>query len=213
MADLEAMIRQMSNENTAKTFAFNSSEAQKARNFEEQMSNTSHQREVADLKRAGINPVLSANGGASSYSASSASGSADTSSVGALAQIYQTKLNNDNARKIAEQQNKVNLQIAREQMSNQYSIERLGMQNAKNIAKINAAASNYASNNSYAASRYASDRNYSSSVYNTNVSSSTARKNTKTSLKNTKTGSIWTALNKAKKVLNNWSKTAKSKGD
>lgn len=61
---------------------FNSSEAQKNRDWQEYMSNTAYQRAVADMKLAGINPALglSAASSGSGSTASSGSGSSGSGS-------------------------------------------------------------------------------------------------------------------------------------
>lgn len=62
--------------------AFNAAEAEKQRNWEADMANTAHQREVADLQNAGLNPVLSAGGnGAATPSGSSASSAGTPSTM------------------------------------------------------------------------------------------------------------------------------------
>lgn len=81
---------------------FNASEADKNRQWQEAMSNSAHQREVDDLIKAGLNPILSVNSGASvgngatasqSSSPSGAKGETDMSAAQALASYATASMN------------------------------------------------------------------------------------------------------------------------
>lgn len=71
---------------------FNSAEAAKNREWQKEMASTKHQREVADLKAAGLNPILSAHTGAAVPSGSAAS-SSGMSGAGSSASMMRDLMN------------------------------------------------------------------------------------------------------------------------
>lgn len=95
----------------AKAMEFNAGQAQLNRDWQEMMSNTAHQREVADMLKAGINPVLSVAGGngaavtsgatASGVTSAGSKGSVDTGVTSALASMFGALINAQSMENVA----------------------------------------------------------------------------------------------------------------
>lgn len=142
---------------------FNAEQAQLNRDFQAAMSSTAHQREVADLKAAGINPILSANTqGATTPSGATAT--ADTSLTSVFGAMAQTAMN-------------TSAQLAKAVGDQAVTMRNTDVSAQANIksSEISANATKYAARLSAEAQRYASDNSYQATLANAMISSETAK--------------------------------------
>lgn len=170
---------------------FNLTEAAKNRDWQKMMSDTAHQREVKDLIKAGLNPVLSATGGngaavtsgasASTTMPSGAMGSVDTSASGSVVSLLASMLSAQTNlagqamsaltnSSIADRNNSMSQYIAELQSATNYRVAELTTSTSYQNALLSYLASKYGADSSRIASEYASEMAYASSLYSSDMS-------------------------------------------
>ena len=174
-AQMASEQRDWQERQNALAMQFNAQEAAKSRSWQEYMSNTAHQREIRDLKAAGLNPVLSAMGGngaavtsgatASGVTSAGAKGEVDTSANAALVQMLGSVLSAQTQLQTANVNARTQEAVADKYTAMEEIVANISRDATLGSAGIHAGATRYAADTSAAASRYSADKNYEGTKY------------------------------------------------
>lgn len=151
-------LRDWQSREAEKVRKYNADEAAKNRSWQEFMSSSAHQREIEDLKKAGLNPVLSALGGngasttsgatASAQTPSGAMGSTDMSGASSFVNLIGGMLNQMTELSKMNTSALTNLAVADKYTAMSKYTAELGAQTQLSTARISALTSQYVSDNS-----------------------------------------------------------------
>lgn len=174
-AQMASEQRDWQERQNALAMQFNAQEAAKSRSWQEYMSNTAHQREIRDLKAAGLNPVLSAMGGngaavtsgatASGVTPAGAKGEVDTSANAALVQVLGSILSAQTQLQTANVNARTQEAVADKYTAMEKLVAQIGADASKYGAELGYAGSKYNANMHYSLGKYQTDKGFENQVF------------------------------------------------